>query len=122
MNARSNLSYLIGVLVMVGVFALGWWVQNYSSLQGADGVLQLSGFLYLLAIYGILLVVIAALGYRIRANLKYFVGILGLSGLGVITWYSEAYIAPQLGVFFGFVMAYIAAVFVLFYILGRYGG
>jgi hypothetical protein len=58
----------------------------------------------------------------LRANLKYFAAVIVLIGFGSIAWYASANVSPKLGVFFGFIAAYLVVVIVFFYILGRYGG
>jgi hypothetical protein len=57
-----------------------------------------------------------------RIGLKYIAGIVVLTMFGIFTVWAQQNISPQLGVFFGFVLGYAIAVFVLFWILGRYGG
>jgi len=86
-----------------------------------DGVNQLATFMYLLMAYGIVILV-SALRLRIRANFKYVAGIIFLTGFSALAWYAREYVSPPLGVLFGFMVAYMAAVLALFYILGRYGG
>jgi hypothetical protein len=56
---------------------------------------------------------------RIR-NLNQILGIIGIAAMGVVTYLSQ-YHSPILVVFFGFITGYLAAVFVLFWILGRIG-
>jgi xanthine/uracil permease len=53
-------------------------------------------------------------------GLNYIFGIIVLVAMAVVTYYSQN-LSPQLIVFFGFVTGYLAAVLVLFWILGRVG-
>jgi uncharacterized membrane protein len=57
-----------------------------------------------------------------KTELKYIIGIVILILMGYFTFWAQQNISPQLGIFFGFVTGYVAAVLVFFYILGRYGG
>jgi hypothetical protein len=118
---RENLKYIAGIILVAALGVLAWWaISNF--MNGIVGVEQLSAFVYLMIAYFIAILVLGALKFRIRANLKYFVAVIVLTGFGSIAWYAEAHVAPQLGVFFGFIAAYLAAVIIFFYILGRYGG
>lgn len=118
---KANLKFIAGIILVAALGVLAWWaISNF--LNGVVGVEQLSAFVYLITGYVIAVLVLGALKFRIRANLKYFAALIFLTGFGSIAWYSQAHVAPQLGVFFGFIAAYIAAVIVFFYILGRYGG
>jgi hypothetical protein len=122
---KTNLRYLVGIIVLTGLGVFVWWTQQYV-LQQMVGVQQVGAFLYCMIGYAAVILVLSGLKFRIKTNIKtnlrYLVGIIGLTGLGAIAWYAQEYVAPQLGVFFGFITAYAAAVFVLFYILGRSGG
>jgi hypothetical protein len=115
-----NLAYIVGIIVLVGFGIFTLWVQ-LDALKQVAGVEQLAAFMYLVIAYGAVILV-SAWRFRIRANLTYVAGIIFLTGFGAWTWYSREYISPKLGLFFGFMLAYMAAVLVLFYILGRYGG
>jgi xanthine/uracil permease len=53
-------------------------------------------------------------------GLNYIFGIIVLAAMAIVTYYSQN-LSPQLIVFFGFVTGYLAAVLVLFWILGRVG-
>ena len=53
-------------------------------------------------------------------GLNYIFGIIVLAAMTGVTYYSQN-LSPQLIVFFGFVTGYLAAVLVLFWILGRVG-
>ena len=117
----ANLVYIVGIIVLVGFGIFTWWVHQYPLQQMAD-VDQLAAFMYIVLGYGAVILALSALGFKVRASLKYVAGIIVLTGFGAFTWYAQAFISPQLGIFFGFVLAYMSAVFVLFYILGRYGG
>jgi len=117
----ANLKYLAGIIVLAGLGVLVWWTQQYV-LQDMIGVQQVGGFFYCMIGYAAAILVLSRLKFRIKTNLKYLAGIIALTGLGVIAWYAQDYVAPQLGVFIGFITAYAAGVLVLFYILGRYGG
>lgn len=118
---KANLKFIAGIILMAGLGVLAWWaISNF--LNGMVGVEQLSAFVYLTIGFIIAVLALGALKLRIRANLKYFAAVILLTGFGSIAWYAEAHVAPQLGVFFGFIAAYMAAVIVFFYILGRYGG
>jgi hypothetical protein len=118
---RANLKFIIGIVLVAAVGVSAWWaISNF--LGGVVGVEQLSAFVYLIVGYVIAVLILGILKFRIRANLKYFGAIVFLTGFASIAWYSQAHVAPELGVFFGFIDAYIAAVIVFFYILGRYGG
>jgi hypothetical protein len=112
---RANLLYIVGIIILIAFGILIWWALPYV-------VPQLSVFLLFVLGYGAAVLALSALGFRIIVNLKYLVVIIVLTGCGALTWYAEANIAPQLGIFFGFVLAYVAAVLVLMYILGRHGG
>jgi hypothetical protein len=116
----ANVAFIVGIIILVGFGIFTWWVQQYA-LQQTAGVDQLAAFMYLVIAYGIVILV-SALRFRIRANLKYVAGIIFLTGFGSLAWYAREYISPPLGVFFGFMVAYMAAILALFYILGRYGG
>jgi hypothetical protein len=118
---RPNLGYIAGVAAIAGLGFFTWWVQQVGLVQ-VDGVDQVATFLYIMVGYGIVVLLLNALGFRIRANLKYVAGIIILTVFGTLTWYAQVYISPQLGIFFGFVLAYLAAVVALFYVLGRHGG
>jgi hypothetical protein len=111
----ANLKYIAGIIILIAFGVFIWWTLPRV-------VAQVNLFLLLVLGYGVTVLVLSVLGFRIRANLKYLGGIIVLTGFGAFTWYAEANIAPQLGIFFGFVLAYIAAVFALFYVLGRHGG
>jgi phosphoglycerol transferase MdoB-like AlkP superfamily enzyme len=117
----ANIAYIVGIVVLVGFGIFTWWVQQdvYPKIAGVN---QLAAFMYIVLGYGAVILAVSALGFKIRASLKYVAGIIVLTGFGVFTWYAEAYISPQLGIFFGFALAYMAAVLALIYILGRYGG
>jgi hypothetical protein len=120
-GSKANLKYVAGIILMAGIGVFSWWaISNF--LNDMVGVPQLSAFVYLIIGYVMVFLVLGALRFRIRANLKYFAAITVLTGFGAIAWYAEAYVSPALGVFFGFIAAYLAAVIVFFYILGRYGG
>jgi hypothetical protein len=54
------------------------------------------------------------------SGLNYIFGIIVLAAMAGVTYYSQN-LSPQLVVFFGFVTGYLAAVLVLFWILGRVG-
>lgn len=54
------------------------------------------------------------------SGLNYIFGIIVLAAMVGVTYYSQN-LSPQLVVFFGFVTGYLAAVLVLFWILGRVG-
>ena len=56
---------------------------------------------------------------RIR-GLDQIFGIIAIAAMAVVTYLSQ-YHSPILVVFFGFVTGYLAAVFVVFWILGRLG-
>ena len=56
----------------------------------------------------------------LRSQLNYIVGICLVAALAGLTIYSGSF-SPILVVFFGFITAYIAAVVVLFWVLGRLG-
>jgi hypothetical protein len=116
---RSNLRYIGGVIALIGFGMFTWWAQQYIVLTGIQ---QIVAFLYFVLGYSAVILAMSALKFRIRSNLKYVAGIIMLTGFGAFTWYAQEYVAPQLGVFFGFLTAYVAGVVVLFYILGRYGG
>lgn len=119
-GSRVNLKYVVGIIIMAALGVFAWWaITNF--LTGMVAVLQLSAFVYLMIGYAIVFLALGALRFRIRANLRYFAALTTLTAFGAIAWYAEAYVAPQLGVFFGFIAAYLAAVIVFFYILGRYG-
>jgi hypothetical protein len=121
-NKRAmNLVYIVGIIVLVGFGIFTWWVQQYV-LQQIAGVNQLAALMYIVLGYGALILVLSVLGFKVRAGLKYVGGIIALTGFGAFTWYAGAYVSPQLGVFFGFVLAYVSVVFALVTILGRYGG
>lgn len=121
-NKRAmNLVYILGIIVLVGFGIFTWWVQQYP-LQQIAGVNQLAALMYIVLGYGAVILVLSVLGFKVRAGLKYVAGIVSLTAFGAFTWYAEAYVSPQLGVFFGFVLAYVSAVFALVIILGRYGG
>jgi hypothetical protein len=117
----ANLKYILGIIVLIGFGTSTWWVHQYP-LQQTDGADQLAVFMYIVLGYGAVILALSALKFRMRANLKYVAGIIVLTGFGAFTWYAQAYVSPQLGVFFGFVLAYLAAVLTLFYVLGRHGG
>jgi hypothetical protein len=117
----ANLVYVVGIIVLVGFGIFTWWVHQ-NQLQQMAGDDQLAAFMYIVLGYGAVILGISALGFKVRASLKYVAGIIVLTGFGAFTWYAQAYISPQLGIFFGFALAYASAVFALFYILGRYGG
>jgi hypothetical protein len=121
MRIRPNAWYIAGVVAIALLGLFTWWIQQ-DALQQVTGVDQVAAFLYIMMGYAAVVLVLGALGFRIRANLKYLAGIIVLTGFGAFTWYAQAYVAPQLGVFFGFLLAYAAAVLVLFYILARHGG
>jgi len=118
---KANLKFIVGIIfaAVLGVLAR-WTISNF--LNGMVGAEQLSTFVYLMALYVIVVLALGALKFRIRANLKYFAAVIFLTGFGSIAWYAQAHVAPQLGVFFGFIAAYMVAVIIFFYILGRYGG
>ena len=116
----ANVALTAGIIVLIGFGIFTWWLQQYA-LQKKDGVHQLATFMYLLMAYGIVILV-SALRFRIRANFKYVAGIIFITGFSALAWYAREYVSPPLGVFFGFMVAYMAAVLALFYILGRYGG
>ena len=56
----------------------------------------------------------------LRSQLNYILGIILVAAMAGLTVYSQSF-SPILVVFFGFVTAYIAAVVVLFWVLGRLG-
>jgi len=119
-----NLKYIGYVVGIVAIAVLGvftWWEQQ-NVLEHTAGVNQLAAFLYSIVGYIAVVLALSALGFRVRADLKYLGGIVCLTGFGAFAWYAAAYVAPQLGVFFGFVLAYVAAVIALVYILGHRGG
>jgi hypothetical protein len=118
---RPNLKYFGGILALTGFGIFTWWIQLYV-FQGVTGVDQLAAFMYLVLGYATVILALSALKFTMRVNLKYVTGIIVLTGFGAFTWYSQAYVSPQLGVFFGFVLAYLAAVLTIFYVLGRHGG
>jgi hypothetical protein len=107
--------YIVGIIILIAFGIFIWWTLPYV-------VPQLSVFLLFVLGYGAAVLGLSALGFRIIVNLKYLVVITILTGFGALAWYAEANVAPQLGIFFGFVLAYVAGVFVLLYILGRHGG
>lgn len=117
----ANLKYIVGVILLIGFGIFTWWVQHdvYQQMAGVD---QLAAFMYIVLGYAAVILILSASRFRLRVNLKYVAGIIVLTGFGAFTWYAEAYVSPQLGVFFGFVVAYMAAILTLFYILGRYRG
>jgi hypothetical protein len=116
-----NIVYIVGIIVLVAFGIFTWWVRQdiYQQVAGVD---QLAALMYIVLGYGAVILALSALGFKVRAGLKYVAGIIVLTGFGAFTWYAEAYVSPQLGIFFGFALAYMSAVFVLFYLLGRYGG
>jgi hypothetical protein len=57
-----------------------------------------------------------------KIGIRYIAGIVVLILLGVWAYWSQQNISPQLGIFFSFILGYAIAVFVLFWVLGRYGG
>ena len=118
---KTNLKYLLGIIALTGLGVFVWWTQQYV-LQQMIGVQQVGTFFYCMIGYAAVILVLSGLKFRIKTNLKYLLGIIALTGLGLFAWYAQENVAPQLGVFIGFITAYAAAVFVLFYILGRYGG
>jgi hypothetical protein len=118
---RTNLKYLVGIIALMGLGVFVWWTQQYV-LGQMNGASQVGAFFYCIIGYAAVILVLSGLKFRIRTNLKYLIGLIGLTALGVFAWYAQEYVAPQLGVFIGFITAYAAGVFVLFYILGRYGG
>jgi hypothetical protein len=117
----TNLAYIAGIIILVGFGIFTWWAHQYpfQQIAGAD---QLAALMYIVLGYGVVILALSALGFKVRAGLKYVAGIIVLTGFGTFTWYAQAYISPQLGIFFGFALAYASAVFALVYILGRYGG
>jgi hypothetical protein len=117
----ANLRIILGIIVLIGFGIFTWWVRQ-DALQTATGANQLAAFMYIVLGYGAVILALSALRFRVRASLKYVAGIIVLTGFGAFTWYAEAYVSPQLGVFFGFMLAYMAAVLALFYFLGRSGG
>jgi len=117
----SNLTYIIGIIVLIGFGIFTLWVQQ-DALQQKAGVDQLAAFMYLVMAYGAVILALSALRFKIRATLKYVAGIVVLTGFGAFTWYAQEYISPKLGVFFGFILAYMVVIVVLFYVLGRSGG
>jgi len=113
------MAFIVGIIILIGFGIFTWWVQQYA-LQKVAGVDQLAAFMYLIMAYGIVILV-SALRFRITANLKYVAAIIFLTGFGAVAWYAREYVSPPLGLFFGFIVAYLAAILALFYILGRYG-
>lgn len=111
-KTSTILKYVAAIIILAGLGALGWWTQ-------LNILLQLGAFLYSMVGFG---VVILVLRIRIKERLKYIGSIAAMTGFGCATWYAEETISPQLGIFFGFILGYVIAVFVLFGVLGRYGG
>jgi hypothetical protein len=118
---KTNLKYLLGIIALMGLGVFVWWTQQYV-LEQTIGAPQVGAFFYCMIGYAAVILVLSGLKFRIKTNLKYLLGIIALTGLGLFAWYAQEYVAPQLGVFIGFITVYAAGVFVLFYILGRYGG
>lgn len=116
----ANVAFIVGIIALIAFGIFTWWVQRYA-LQKVAGVDQLAAFMYLVMAYGIVILV-SALRFRITANLKYVAVIIFLTGLAAVAWYAREYVSPPLGLFFGFIDAYLAGILVVFYILGRYGG
>jgi len=56
----------------------------------------------------------------LRSQLNYILGIILIAAMAGVTVYSNSF-SSILVVFFGFVTAYLAAVLVLFWVLGRLG-
>jgi apolipoprotein N-acyltransferase len=116
----ANVAFIVGIIALIAFGIFTWWVQRYA-LQKVAGVDQLATFMYLVMAYGIVILV-TALRFRITANLKYVAAIIFLTGIAAVAWYAREYVSPPLGLFFGFIDAYLAGILVVFYILGRYGG
>jgi hypothetical protein len=111
----ANLKYIAGIIILIAFGILIWWSLPYV-------VIQLTVFSAIVLGYGVAVLALSALKFRIRTSLRYVIGVVILTGFGAFTWYAAENVAPELGIFFGFVLAYMAAVLALFYIIGRHGG
>jgi hypothetical protein len=58
---------------------------------------------------------------RSKTFLMYIVALIILAVFGAFTWWAQANISPQLGIFFAFILGYAVAVIVVFYLLRGYG-
>jgi hypothetical protein len=117
----ANLRYIVEIIVLIGFGIFTWWIQQ-DALQKTAGVDQLAAFMYFVIGYAAVILALSALRFRIRANLKYVAGIIFLTGFGAFTWYESEYFSSRLAVFLSFILAFLAAVLVFYYFLGRSGG
>ena len=113
--------YIVALIVLIAFGILMGWAQ-LDALQKKVGVDQLAIFVYIVIGYGVVIIALSALGYRIRASLKYVAGIIFLTGWGAFTSYESEYFSPKLAVFLSFMLVFMGIVMVIFYILGRSGG
>jgi len=58
---------------------------------------------------------------RSRTFLMYVLALVVLATFGAFTWWAQANVSPQLGIFFGFMLGYAVAIIVIFYFLRGHG-
>jgi len=54
---------------------------------------------------------------RSRSFLMFIAALIVFAAFGVFIWWAQATVSPQLGIFFGFMLGYAAAIVVIFYLL-----